>query len=95
MATPDFEKLIAVLREVRALLARPGNAFIYSSWDDTAHALREFDQLLIEVQSGHVPAETLKVLFAPTGSIQEVSVDSGWGCEFLELAAQFDDALGS
>jgi len=29
-------------------------------------------------------------LFAPTGPIQEVSLSSGWGQEFLELAERFD-----
>jgi hypothetical protein len=53
------------------------------------------------VLDGHVAAierddtsrlPELKVLFAPTGSIQEVSVSSGWGEEFLGLAARFDKA---
>jgi hypothetical protein len=35
----------------------------------------------------------LRVLFAPTGPIQEVSVSSGWGDAFLELADRFDDAM--
>jgi len=32
----------------------------------------------------------LVVLFGPTGSIQEVSISSGWGREFLEVGARFD-----
>jgi hypothetical protein len=35
----------------------------------------------------------LSVLFAPTGPVQEVSVSSGWGDEFLILANEFDAAL--
>ena len=37
--------------------------------------------------------EVLKLLFAPTGSIQEVSISSGWGQEFLSLSARFDEVI--
>ena len=32
----------------------------------------------------------IRVLFAPTGPIQEVSLSSGWGHEFIKLAERFD-----
>jgi len=34
----------------------------------------------------------MRVLFAPTGPIQEVSLSSGWGDAFLKIAEQFDRA---
>lgn len=74
---------------------RPGNEFLYSSWDDTTHAVREIDQHLNELQSGHVPTQAMWVVFAPTGKLQEVSLSSGWSEEYMELASRFDDALGS
>jgi hypothetical protein len=36
----------------------------------------------------------LSILFAPTGSIQEVSLSSGWGDEFIYLSMDFDRAEG-
>ena len=36
----------------------------------------------------------LETLFAPTGPLQEVSVSSGWGEEFLNMARRFDAAMG-
>jgi hypothetical protein len=36
---------------------------------------------------------TLDVLFLPTGPIQEVSLSSGWGDEFLQLAERYDAAV--
>jgi hypothetical protein len=30
------------------------------------------------------------LLFAPTGTIQEISIDNGWGEEFLALAQMTD-----
>ena len=34
----------------------------------------------------------LKGLFGPTGPIQEISIDNGWGDSFLQLASRFDSA---
>ena len=34
----------------------------------------------------------LKKLFTPTGPIQELSIDNGWGQSFIELANRFDSA---
>jgi hypothetical protein len=36
----------------------------------------------------------LKMLFAPTGPIQEIAIDEGWGDRYLELAALFDQEIG-
>ena len=46
------------------------------------------------LDAGKLPPKLgLTVLFAPTGPIQEVSISSGWGEEFLSLAEQFDRAV--
>jgi hypothetical protein len=87
-------ELVKVLREARECLARPGNDFVWSSWDSAADALRKIDELLSRIESGDIPERLeLEVLFAPTGPIQEVSVSSGWGEEFLRLAHRFDAAI--
>jgi hypothetical protein len=84
----DLQKLIGILREARELLARDGNNFSWSSWEDQNHALAEIDSIMTELGSGSVPE--IGVIFAPTGPIQEVSLSSGWGGEFIELAERFD-----
>jgi hypothetical protein len=87
------QELLNVLRQARALLALPGNDFAWSSWEDAAAALAELDRHIATIESGQLPPRLdLSVLFAPTGPIQEVSLSSGWGDEFLALAARFDAA---
>jgi len=83
-----LQKLITILREARAFLARDGNDFSWSSWRDQNQAIYEIDSIIIKLENGSVP--DIRVLFAPTGPIQEVSLSSGWGHEFIELAEQFD-----
>lgn len=87
-------RLVEVLQEARGLLARPGNDFAWSSWESAADALREIDTLITRIQAGDTPKRLdLEVLFAPTGPVQEVSLSSGWGQEFLKLAEKFDSAI--
>ena len=83
-----LNKLITILREAKAFLALDGNDFSWSSWRDQNQAIYEIDSIIIKLENGSVP--DIRVLFAPTGPIQEVSLSSGWGHEFIELAEQFD-----
>ena len=90
---PQVAKLLSVLEEARGLLAAADNNFAWSSWRDCNDALDEIDTILSGLRSGILPsALTLHVLFAPTGPIQEVSLSSGWGDEYIELAERFDAA---
>ena len=88
-----LEKLISVIKESRKYLAREGNDFSWSPWNDKDHALAEIDSLLADLENGSIP--DLEFLFAPTGPIQEVSMSSGWSSEFLKLAQRFDEAYAS
>jgi hypothetical protein len=83
-----LNKLIAILREARAFLALEANDFSRSSWRDQNQAISEIDSIIRELEKGSVP--DMRILFVPTGPIQEVSLSSGWGNEFLELANRFD-----
>lgn len=82
------QELIAVLNQARTLLALESNDFSWSSWKDKNHAISEIDSIITSLENGSIPE--IKGLFAPTGPIQEVSLSSGWGQEFLELAERFD-----
>lgn len=85
--------LVSVLREARALLALPGNDFAWSHWKNEIEALKELDDIIAAIESGTLPERgKVSVLFAPTGSIQEVSINSGWSLEFLALSEKFDHA---
>lgn len=87
----QLQGLIAVMRDTRRLLALPENDFAWSSWKDQQAALAEVDEHIHTLERGSVP--NLSVLFLPTGPIQEVSVSSGWGEEFLQLAERFDHEI--
>jgi hypothetical protein len=88
--------MVEVLTEARAALARPGNDYAWTRWRDGDAALVEIDEIVRRLSHDELDdVVRLTVLFAPTGPIQEVSVASGWGEEFLDIAARFDSALAT
>jgi hypothetical protein len=86
------DELIDVLLEARRLIAMPSNDFSWSSFVDQESALREIDGGLARLRDGSTDTSAIAVLFLPTGPIQEVSLSSGWGDEFVALADRFDRA---
>ena len=89
-----MEDLLAVFLRAREALSQPGNDFSWSSWRDADEALHEIDGFIAQLRAGGAPDELqMRVLFAPTGPMQEVSLSSGWGQAFLDLARDFDSAL--
>jgi predicted RNA-binding Zn-ribbon protein involved in translation (DUF1610 family) len=89
------ELVLEVLREARALVARPDNDFTRSSWIAAGDALREIDGLVERLEAGPVAPSRIAILFAPTGPMQELSESSGWGEQFLALARRCEEALAS
>jgi len=88
------DQMITVLKKTKQLLSRPDNDFAWSSWEDESVAISDIDSWISRVSDDSVQdTQGLALLFAPTGRIQEVSVSSGWGQEFLDLASRFDEAL--
>ena len=88
------DAVLEVLGETRQFLARPDNSFGWSGWANAEAALTEIDAVIEGIRSGAaLDATHVGVLFAPTGPIQEVSLNSGWGDAFLALAGRIDDAM--
>ena len=90
-AMTTLTSLEQAVLELRALLARPDNDFSWSSWSDQAAALAEIDRHLECIRRGAVP--DLGMLLVPTGPAQEVSLSSGWGYEYLEVAERIERAI--
>lgn len=52
------------------------------------------DRSILAIELGKRPnCDELKLLFAPTGALQETSISNGWAEEFLSLSAKFDDLM--
>lgn len=91
----SMKSLVDILVEARILVAREGNDFSWSGWDDNTEALAEIDAILTQLKAGRIPGPAMNLLFLPTGPLQELSLSSVWGEEFVALAGRFDHALAS
>jgi hypothetical protein len=92
----DAAELAVVLRRIVRLLGRPGTDVLWSGYDSVAELRAEVEKYLVKIEAGEPFDDDeflgLRVLFAPTGPLQETSISSGWAREFLDLAARFDAA---
>lgn len=92
----NTDALLDIFHRARDLVARPDNDFAWSSWRDAEHALEEIDAIISRLRNGETPdMSSMSILFSPTGPMQELSLSSGWGNRFLQLASEFDEALES
>ena len=67
-----------------------------SLWSGSSHqnAMDSLSRLRGQLASaGPVDVTKARLLFAPTGILQEISIDNDWGHHFLELARDVDQLL--
>lgn len=76
-------KLIGILEETKAILG-----------EDDQDLHQEIDGYIDWIRRGE-PRDwiKLKILYAPTGVLQDLSLSNGWGERFLDLAERFDTAM--
>jgi len=59
-----------------------------------AEIIQQLEEELTKIKnSKQIDKNRLSLLFGPTASIQETSIDNGWGQEFLELSSIVDNYL--
>lgn len=71
-----------------------GSASAVWAPDEVPQIAEDLEAALLALKSGaQVDRARLRMLFAPTGSIQETALSNGWGDEFLVLSACVDAVL--
>ena len=77
-----LEKTLMFLRQSEdSLLAKYSVSELIETINTQLDKARTFQQ---------VDAEVLRKLFAPTSSLQEISMANGWGNEFIEISRTID-----
>lgn len=86
----EIEKLISALEDTIALLRKSQS----SDWAQMSveEIVQELEAEIAKIMiSQPMDAKLLGFLFAPTGAIQETSIDNGWGDDFLRISAIVDE----
>lgn len=88
----DRQVLVAVLSECLAHTRRSTDGL--DAGLGTTEIAKSLQRAVVRLEKGkRIDRLQLELLFAPTGDLQETSIDNGWDDEFLELSARFDRAI--
>jgi len=83
------------LQRLKYLLSQPSTDVSYSKYISPKEVIDELDLIEKKVlKFDDVAVNKLLFLIAPTGDLQEISISSGWGYEFLDIAEAIERALG-
>ena len=81
----EVDYLLIALEKTLALL-RESESSLYGSLS-VEEVIRQLEEELGKGRKSQpVDMCRLQYLFAPTGSLQEISIDNGWGDKFLEIS---------
>lgn len=90
----DIAEIIAILNEVRILINSEYTDLTWSRYETLEDVLNEIDLHISRLKENNILyLSELTIIFAPTGSFQEVSISNGWGNEYIQLASRFDAAI--
>jgi|KBSSwiS6_1023812.scaffolds.fasta_scaffold20545_2 hypothetical protein len=85
------QELIDIINKVKAKISDNSDMV----WTHYGNAKQLTDELRLytqELQNGNMSSlEKIKLLFLPTGTLQEHSISNGWRDEYLKLAEKFDN----
>ena len=85
----EIEKLISALQETISFLQNSQS----SDWANMSveDIIQELESEIVKAKNSQpIDSKLLGILFAPTGAIQETSIDNGWGDNFLRISELID-----
>ena len=87
-----IRKQLSILKN---LLALPCTDVCWSRYTSAEDVIRDLERIEDKIVNKDNDATSeLLFLLSPTGSLQEISISSGWGNEFLVIANNLEVALG-
>lgn len=90
----DPELLIGQLYKVIQYYKLPNADFCWSHYNSANEAIADMEGIIAALKnSDYSVTNHLALLFAPTGSVQEISISSGWGGEFINISEIIDAQL--
>lgn len=92
----EYHQLVEIVDEILEHVKNGSDIYTFSKWKDKQEVLAQITNLRNLIFSGdNTAVNRFNLLFGPTGSLQELSIDNGWGNVFLELASRWDEAYKS
>jgi len=81
------QELINIFECLIELINYPENDFAWTIWDNSSEAANKLQNIIGLLKSGELPnRDDISFLFLPTGSLDELSISSGWSDIFIKIA---------
>ncbi|NOU89758.1 hypothetical protein GC102_28995 [Paenibacillus sp. LMG 31460] len=92
----SYKLLVDILWEVSNLINSSNTNITWSRFNTVEEVLSTLDTYIKRLnQLDNAVISEIELLFAPTGSIQEISICSGWSNEYKKLSSRFDVIIAS
>ena len=89
-----MDKIVFQLNRLKKYLLHPDTDISWSYIDDVNEIIERIDLLEKGIRNGNDTAfKELLYLLAPTNDLQEISISSGWGDEFLDIAESLEKQI--
>ena len=92
MKQNELTNLIKLLEQVVTIIQSTESVFLWTKDLTEEEIIRELTTHIQRLHANDITnIEELKILFAPTGILQDLALDSGWGKTFLVISSKADE----
>ena len=82
--------LIVILREVKGKLTNESNV-VWTHYESASDLIFEIERFISCLLANDMAVlEEIYFAFLPTSTFQDVSINNGWGREYIEMSVRFD-----
>jgi len=94
MNKENMNSLKKLLEEVVSIIEKSELNLVLSYYNTKEEILLELYEYIKKLElTEFIKIDRIKILFAPTSSLQDIAIHSGWGKEFLVISSKVDDLL--
>jgi len=84
------KELIAILGEIKNYIHEDSDV-VWTRYETAKEVIELIDGFARRIGAGDKTVfEEINYAFAPTGTFQDISINNGWGQEYIEISGRFD-----
>ncbi|WP_346866651.1 MULTISPECIES: hypothetical protein [unclassified Clostridium] len=90
----EIKEVIKALEKVKVIIVNYEMDLSYSTCESEKQLISDLDVYIAKLKSNDLSCKKeISLLFAPTGDLQEIAIDSGWSDEYIKLAQIIDRCI--
>lgn len=90
----NANKIIDVLEKVKYIVTNYEMDFTWSPYSSSDELIEILNNIILKLRNRDYSCrDQISLLFAPTGALQEIAIDSGWSETYMKLSSVIDENL--